>query len=153
MREYVRAGLEAALAAAPAGAVKALEWTGNEGGPGCDLLATPDQFHSYTVRHLSADTFDVILNTDTGPMWFRERGETHSTYKSAKSAAQADYERRIRSALTSPGSQATDVPAIIDHVKKYNVKEGDPRRLYTQAQIETAIRLAAAPTPKAEGAR
>jgi hypothetical protein len=38
---------------------------------------------------------------------------------------------------------------IIAHVKKYDVKEGDERRLYTQAQIETAIRLASPPALEA----
>lgn len=31
---------------------------------------------------------------------------------------------------------------IVAHVRKYGTKEGDPRRLYTHAQLELAIRLA-----------
>lgn len=84
--------------------VKPLEWTGKEGGPGCDIYATPSGYHHYTVRHLSDDKFDVILNTDTGSIWFAQEknGTHHASYADAKAAAQADYEQRILSALRSP---------------------------------------------------
>jgi len=76
-----------------------LDWMGNEGGPGADIVATPSPYICYRIRHLSPDTFDVILNTDTGDKWFREDGETHTTYSSAKSFCAADY--RKRTALTN----------------------------------------------------
>lgn len=45
----------------------------------------------------------------------------------------------------SVGSEpGTDVPGhaeILEHVRKYGTKEGDPRRLYTQSQLELAMRL------------
>lgn len=84
----------------PAGVrVKGLEWVGEEGLPGRDISAEPTPEIRYTVRHLDMDTFDVILNTDLGSKWFRNDGEIHASYAQAKAAAQADYERRILSAL------------------------------------------------------
>ena len=41
---------------------------------------------------------------------------------------------------------------IIAHVENYSVKEGDPRRRYTFAQLDTAIRLARKTTSPARAA-
>jgi hypothetical protein len=97
-------GEEAAATPAPQHhlRVKPLEWDGEEGSPGRDTSASPDPYHTYHVRHLSEGHFDVILNTDLGSLWFgSQRNEWHDGYAKAKAAAQADYERRILSALAS----------------------------------------------------
>lgn len=90
----------AALDRAKVVKVKPLVWVGDEGAEGFDIIASPDRYHRYTVRHLSPGVFDVILNHELGALWFRQsRGESHSTYHDAKAAAQADYEARIIAAL------------------------------------------------------
>lgn len=82
--------------------VKPLIWLGEEGPPGKDIRAYPTPEIQYTVRHLDMDTFDVILDTDLGSKWFRNDGQIHASYAQAKAAAQADYEKRILSALETP---------------------------------------------------
>lgn len=88
--KYMEAALTAAFALRPAGdagevAVKALEW--NDNNIGVSYADTP---------------FGRYRATNSG-WWF---GADHLTYapskEAAKSAAQADYDRRIRSALAAP---------------------------------------------------
>lgn len=100
--------------------VKQLEWQGDEGGPGKDCFSEPTPYLAYRVRHLSDGRFDVILDTDTGSIWFGARGEIHATYAEAKAAAQADFDRRILSALeaTPPAPKVTVYhpmqPVVVD---------------------------------------
>lgn len=79
--------------------VKPLEWVGEEGVPGMDIRAEATPEMHYTVRHLATNTFDVILDTDIRSKWFRDEGEVHTSYESAKDAAEADYQNRILSSL------------------------------------------------------
>ena len=90
--------------------VKPLEWLGEEGQPGKDIRAYPTPEIQYTVRHLDMDTFDVILSTDLGSKWFRNDGQIHASCAQAKAAAQADYEQRIRSALSVNPQIGSDKP-------------------------------------------
>ena len=112
VNEYLRAKI-AALPAVQTG-VRKLEWIGSEA-DGHDVIARPDPYHTYTVRRLATDRFDVILNHETGSLWFKmHRGEVWPDYAAAKVAAQADYEARIRSALTvQPAPVAPDVAGLV----------------------------------------
>lgn len=40
-----------------------------------------------------------------------------------------------------PGADVAGHAEILEHVRKYGTKDGDPRRLYTQCQLELAMRL------------
>jgi hypothetical protein len=88
-RQCERAAIDAALEGGAVPKVKALEWVQNSA-----LLAsaTGPFGNSYT-----------LMKDFTGRGWFcHETGVDYRTLEAAKAAAQADYERRILSALDLP---------------------------------------------------
>jgi hypothetical protein len=89
--------IEAALAAAPAVAVKPLEWKGVQSSIGIDdhVQAITD-FGVYRVYPEVADKFSIRPYLMTP---FHSGVQNFKSEDEAKAAAQADYERRIRSAL------------------------------------------------------
>lgn len=85
-----------ALDAIPEVKVRELEWVGND----------PNCFRSYKALY----EYVVTHDGDEPDEWsVRRNGKLisfHDTEKAASAAAQADYERRIRSALVPPESRS-----------------------------------------------
>jgi hypothetical protein len=91
-RRGMRAALTAALAVAPKPRVKALEWQpypGKMGESGARFIAYTPIGSQYIVTMLGL----------RGERWLTSIGSSHDDLAKAKAAAQADFERRIISAL------------------------------------------------------
>lgn len=97
-QEYVRADLYAALEAQLAGArVKALEWETFEGRSYVQANCVLGQYQVSYLREF--ETWQMHRPAVAGTEW-KENFSRHATKDDAKAAAQADYERRILSALS-----------------------------------------------------
>ena len=107
--KYMEAALTAALALRPAGdagevAVKALEWEPypNPVFAGPDVAIAHVEFRCFyqVQRDPHAPGFMAYLTPQYGTLFWESKG--HNDIEAAKAAAQADYDRRIRSALAAP---------------------------------------------------
>ena len=85
-------------AALPSPAIKPLVWRPHPGDiHAVEIWSSSDIGGPYCIEHRShADVYDLWLPEAT-------TADRHDTLDAAKAAAQADYEARIRSALTTEG--------------------------------------------------
>lgn len=99
---------EASLSASTESVVKPLEWVNLSSG---QVASTP--FGGYQVRGAIMTTrtnrpFELMMPKGEYPI------STHATEDAAKAAAQADYERRVLSALIIPASSAVPKTEAVD---------------------------------------
>lgn len=110
-KTLVSAALTAYEAAKGGGVgVKPLEWRNVDASPQSDdwWLEAVTPFGPYTVAFVEEHKLPWLLEP------FRSNLDSnYATEDAAKAAAQADYEARIRSALTSPASGAEYRPTIL----------------------------------------
>ena len=124
--------------------------------PAGDLLSDPSPQNHLRVSEIIAKIrhqleINVQIAEDQypeGPIvdGKRVKGLTHSQDILAQHIR--DHLSELELVIVSPAPAPSThgrVPSIISHVEKYDVKEGDPRRRYTFAQLDTAISLASAP--------
>lgn len=116
--DCARRGLEAYLAATPAAvrddpvAVKALEW---------DPFRAETPFGYYHIDDQSDRSAAEMQGRQ--PFLLRFDFSRHPSLESARAAAQADYEKRVRSCLTRPASSAPGVGELA-HINE--TREGKP---------------------------
>lgn len=94
--------IDAALAALDAETevkVRELEWSGQSWGYIGPLYESETMLGTYTVEEYGAGNWCTYFNR-------AKFGDTHATEEAAKAAAQADFERRIRSALVTPEARS-----------------------------------------------
>lgn len=106
-RELVEKVLTAALSAAPKAVVKPLEWENPRAGP--------DEYRWWAKNHEGAILYTIEKTGSQIKPWVAIRkGDIQpslwaETLDAAQAAAQANYEARILSALTTPPAQAVGV--------------------------------------------
>lgn len=135
----------AALSAAPQAVVKPLEWDAEENG---DFIAVS----AVGWFHIGRSVSSWNLTMPSGKV------ASFATLDEAKAAAQADYEARILSALTTPPAQAVGVPdvdamaiAFLDGFTHGNA-QWDHMQDHHKESYREGIRsmLTASPTPPAD---
>lgn len=99
-------------AAPQAAAVKLLEWKSvNEGfGHGRTYYGTGIFGHWYAVQRVKKGVWTCFHYVDGKQIFLPSQFTYFGSLEEAKAAAQADYEARILSALTTPPAQAVGVP-------------------------------------------
>lgn len=100
--EVTSAKIAAALAALDAETevkVRELEWSGQSWGYIGPLYESETMLGTYTVEEYGAGNWCTYFNR-------AKFGDTHATEEAAKDAVQANYERRIRSALVPPEARS-----------------------------------------------
>jgi hypothetical protein len=102
IRSDVMAIRDSALAALDAETevkVRELDWSGQSWGYIGPLYESETMLGTYTVEEYGAGNWCTYFNR-------AKFGDTHATEEAAKDAVQANYERRIRSALVPPESRS-----------------------------------------------
>ena len=107
-------GVEMAIRALPAAqvTVKPLKWVVRQDkyDGGREHYGTGAFGHWYCVRRLKNGVWDIVHHVDGKAVHL----ETCPTLEAAKAAAQADYEARIRSALTVTPHDLAKVQALVE---------------------------------------
>lgn len=132
-----RAAITAALAAMPAPEVKVktLEWEQNEGDDWCFTQYTSDTFGgSYCIEERPTGDFDLHIPGAAV-------SERFSSLAEAKSAAQADYEARIRAALTPAPDLAAENERLRAALEKIADTDPDDGTIWFHNVANIALEL------------
>jgi hypothetical protein len=109
------AALRSVTVAAPPLRVKALEWERSWDEDGNDWLEAGSPFHAYTITFTPRSNLPYVLRP-----FGLNLDSNYATMDDAKSAAQAHYEQRIRSALVeAPVSEAVSTAEPVSVTVKY----------------------------------